>query len=139
MSWTWQGRQLTTAEKDKKLSFTYDSEGIRTSGAIWRELLDVSTKVYNFEVEDFHTYYVTSLSILVHNSCPQTVKEFLSSQKNARQVLSFLKDRGFKVVSQNGSHIKLVKGGKSVIVPNHGGKDIAIGTLRSILKQAGLL
>ena len=102
-------------------------------------ILEAPVNVYNFEVEDFHTYYVTSLSILVHNSCQQTVKEFLSSQKNARQVLSFLKDRGFKVVSQNGSHIKLVKGGKSIIVPNHGGKDIAIGTLRSILKQAGLL
>ena len=67
MSWTWQGRQLVKAEKDKKLSFTYDSEGIRTSGAIWRELLDVSTKVYNFEVEDFHTYYVGENSVLVHN------------------------------------------------------------------------
>ena len=26
------------------------------------------TKVYNFEVEDYHTYYVTGLNILVHNS-----------------------------------------------------------------------
>ena len=31
MSWIWQGRQLLKAEKDKKLSFTYDSEGIRLS------------------------------------------------------------------------------------------------------------
>ena len=28
---TWQGRQLVKAEKDKTLTFTYDSEGIRTS------------------------------------------------------------------------------------------------------------
>ena len=34
MSWTWQGRQLVKAEKDKKLSFTYDSEGIRTSKTV---------------------------------------------------------------------------------------------------------
>ena len=34
MSWIWQGRQLTTAEKDKTLSFTYDSEGVRTSKAV---------------------------------------------------------------------------------------------------------
>ena len=66
MSWTWQGRRLTTAEKGgTTLSYTYDSEGIRTSGAIWRELLDASTKVYNFEVEDFHTYYVGENSALV--------------------------------------------------------------------------
>ena len=32
MSWTWQGRQLATAEKDgTTLNYTYDSEGIRTS------------------------------------------------------------------------------------------------------------
>ena len=68
MSWTWHGRQLTTAEKGGTiLSYTYDSEGIRTSGAIWIELLDVPTKVYNFEVEDFHTYYVGENSVLVHN------------------------------------------------------------------------
>lgn len=34
MSWTWQGRQLVKAEKDKKLSFTYDSEGVRTSKTV---------------------------------------------------------------------------------------------------------
>ena len=31
MSWTWQGRQLVTAEKDgTTLNYTHDSEGIRT-------------------------------------------------------------------------------------------------------------
>jgi len=30
MSWTWQGRQLAKAVKDKTVTFTYDSEGIRT-------------------------------------------------------------------------------------------------------------
>ena len=35
MSWTWQGRQLVTAEKDgTTLSYTYDSEGIRTSKTV---------------------------------------------------------------------------------------------------------
>lgn len=38
-------------------------------GAIWLELLVVPTKVYNFEVEDFHTYYVGDNSVLVHNVC----------------------------------------------------------------------
>lgn len=43
------------------------------------------------------------------------------------------------MVSQNGSHIKLTDGLKTTIVPNHGAKDLAIGTLKSIMKQAGLL
>ena len=29
--------------------------------------LKVAVKVYNFEVEDFHTYYVTDIGVLVHN------------------------------------------------------------------------
>ena len=108
----------------------YTYEG--TQGTV----LCVAITVYNFEVEDFHTYYVTGSSILVHNMC---VKEFLKGSKNAKQVMSFLKDQGFKIVSQNGSHVKLVNGSKTVIVPNHGAKDIAVGTLKSIMKQAGLL
>lgn len=31
------------------------------------ELLNIPVTVYNFEVEDFHTYYVGENSILVHN------------------------------------------------------------------------
>ena len=38
-------------------------------GAIWLKRLAVPTKVYNFEVEGFHTYYVGDSAVLVHNSC----------------------------------------------------------------------
>ncbi len=58
----------------------------------------------------------------------------------ARQILTALQKAGFIIVSQKGSHIKLrgVKGGKlqTVIVPNH--KEVAKGTLSSILNQANL-
>ena len=37
--------------------------------AIEHELLESPITVYNFEVEDFHTYHVGSASVLVHNSC----------------------------------------------------------------------
>lgn len=33
------------------------------------ERLDKQVTVYNFEVEDYHTYYVGEAGILVHNSC----------------------------------------------------------------------
>ena len=33
------------------------------------ELLKSPVKVYNFEVEDFHTYYVSNKAVLVHNFC----------------------------------------------------------------------
>jgi hypothetical protein len=40
------------------------------------EELDTPVTVYNFEVEDFHTYYVGNISVLVHNAnCKYTVSD----------------------------------------------------------------
>ncbi|MBR1811010.1 MAG: hypothetical protein IJ766_05085, partial [Clostridia bacterium] len=36
---------------------------------IQHEILENSIKVYNFEVADFHTYFVAETGILVHNDC----------------------------------------------------------------------
>ncbi len=36
---------------------------------VQHEILEEPVKVYNFEVEDFHTYYVGNNSVLVHNTC----------------------------------------------------------------------
>lgn len=36
--------------------------------------LSEPVKVYNFEVEDFHTYYVSEQKVLVHNTCAITAK-----------------------------------------------------------------
>jgi predicted RNA binding protein YcfA (HicA-like mRNA interferase family) len=57
---------------------------------------------------------------------------------NAKEVLKILYRHGFSQVSQKGSHLKLSKDNKQVIVPVHGTKDIPIGTLKSIEKQSGV-
>lgn len=55
----------------------------------------------------------------------------------AREVMAALRRVGFEVVSQRGSHVKLRnEDGRTVIVPDH--REIARGTMRSILRQAGL-
>ena len=36
---------------------------------VQHEILEAPIAVYNFEVEDFHTYYVGEGSVLVHNMC----------------------------------------------------------------------
>ena len=36
---------------------------------VQHEILESPIKVYNFEVEDFHTYFVGESSVLVHNEC----------------------------------------------------------------------
>jgi len=51
-----------------------------------------------------------------------------------------LEAAGFAQVSQSGSHVKFAKstkeGTRTAIVPQH--REVAVGTLRSILRQAGL-
>lgn len=37
--------------------------------AVQHEIFESPVKVYNFEVEDFHTYFVGECSVLVHNTC----------------------------------------------------------------------
>ena len=36
---------------------------------VQHELLENPVKVYNFQVEDYHTYYVAESGVLVHNTC----------------------------------------------------------------------
>ena len=36
---------------------------------VQHELLESPVRVYNFEVEEFHTYFVGDTSVLVHNTC----------------------------------------------------------------------
>lgn len=57
-----------------------------------------------------------------------------------REVKRKLEAAGFTEISQKGSHVKFSKqtdqGLRTAIVPNH--REVKAGTLRSILRQAGL-
>ena len=57
-----------------------------------------------------------------------------------RQVRRKLEKAGFTLVHQRGSHVKFVRKNqdevRTVMVPNH--REIRIGTLRTILRHAGL-
>jgi predicted RNA binding protein YcfA (HicA-like mRNA interferase family) len=55
---------------------------------------------------------------------------------NAREAVAALCGLGFQVARQKGSHIRLTNGQRRVTVPAH--NPIAVGTLRSIIKQAGV-
>lgn len=52
------------------------------------------------------------------------------------EVVNALERRGFTVARQSGSHVRMVKPGKRVTVPLH--RSLTVGTLQSILHQAGL-
>ena len=57
----------------------------------------------------------------------------------SKELISYLKKNGFEIISQNGSHVKMLnpKTNKTVIVPYHS-KDLKKGMEQALLKQAGL-
>jgi predicted RNA binding protein YcfA (HicA-like mRNA interferase family) len=56
---------------------------------------------------------------------------------SSQEIIQVLIRNGFVFVSQRGSHQKYRKDNRTVIVPAPR-KEIPIGTLRSIIRQAGL-
>ncbi|WP_421980048.1 type II toxin-antitoxin system HicA family toxin [Roseibium sp.] len=59
-------------------------------------------------------------------------------ETNSRKIIKKLETDGFELVKVVGSHHKFRKGARIVTVP-HPKKDLPIGTVRSIYKQAGWL
>ena len=57
----------------------------------------------------------------------------------SKEIIKFLKKKGFLEIGQSGSHIKMFnpETGKAVVVPYHS-KDLKKGMEQAILKQAGL-
>lgn len=64
----------------------------------------------------------------------------MSRLYSGQKIIKALRRAGFYIVSTKGSHVKLrgIRFGKlrTVIVPRH--KEVAFGTLQSILKQAAM-
>ena len=56
----------------------------------------------------------------------------------ARHIRKLLHKEGWKIVKIEGSHYKLEKNGRRLIVPDHGNKALGIGLVNKIFKQAGI-
>lgn len=54
-----------------------------------------------------------------------------------RQIIKVLESKGFNFIRQKGSHRLYRKGSLRVTIPFHN-KDLKPGTLKSILRQAGI-
>jgi len=68
---------------------------------VQHEILESPVTVYNFEVEDFHTYYVGDTNVLVHNMCkPKNIYNSIKDAPNYNA--NFIKAKnGLKKVSVN--------------------------------------
>lgn len=59
-------------------------------------------------------------------------------ERDSRKLIKLLEQDGFERVGAKGSHAKYRKGDRTVIIP-HPKKDLPLGTVRSIYRQAGWL
>jgi predicted RNA binding protein YcfA (HicA-like mRNA interferase family) len=57
---------------------------------------------------------------------------------SGKRLANILKKKGWVLVDVNGSHFKYHKNNQAVIIPIHGNKDLRIGTLKALMKQANL-
>ena len=84
---------------------------------VQHEILENPVAVYNFEVEDFHTYYVgNNGGVLVHNSCNHNSawnKERRNYWKNQSKVVELDVDYGSFVATDK--NIKRMASGKAPI------------------------
>jgi hypothetical protein len=100
---------------------------------VQHELLESSVKVYNFQVEDYHTYYVAESGVLVHNLCDGKLTGY--TRHGLRQaatrngvgvkpsaILDTVRNP-VKVVAQSGGRLKYTSE-KAVVVVNKIGKII---------------
>ena len=114
--------------EELKIGFTLllsDGTPVRIE-AIEKEFLSVPETTYNFEVADFHTYYVSDSKVLVHNDCAararrKAVKEAWKQERelvaktgqgtrnwSGKQRMELLKNG--KVKGFEGHHINSVNG-----------------------------
>lgn len=65
---------------------------------VQHEIIDESVIVYNFSVEDYHTYYVSS-GVLVHNTCPNPngKKGSAAHQNKVNEIGTDLQAKGYNV------------------------------------------
>ncbi|WP_288445688.1 hypothetical protein [uncultured Chryseobacterium sp.] len=102
-------------------------------------MLDEKVKVYNFEVEDNHNYYVSEKGILVHNNCDIIWKGFSKGELN----IHFLKHGAeFGEITQSqylklaksfagetGEHIQQQAVGKFLVKFNSNTQEILVGRM----------
>ena len=59
---------------------------------VQHEILESAIKVYNFEIEEFHTYFVGENGVFVHNGCKDEIaKEPHGNSKDSKKLSMVMK------------------------------------------------
>jgi RHS repeat-associated protein len=124
--WT-QAVQLRAGDK-----FLLQSDEIVIVEWVQREILESPVKVYNFEVEDWHTYFVGESAALVHNECtvinsgtskapnrsnPNSIYEQLNPDGSVR-IRAFYDNTGNRFSRQDFNHAHFNKSTQQYIQPH---------------------
>ncbi|AEC21672.1 hypothetical protein PT7_3132 [Pusillimonas sp. T7-7] len=57
---------------------------------------------------------------------------------NGKDIIKKLTENGWKILRQEGSHVRMGKADARTTVPVHGSRDVKIGTLANIQRQTGV-
>ncbi|NLW27593.1 polymorphic toxin-type HINT domain-containing protein, partial [Acetivibrio saccincola] len=96
--------------------YLYSGEGKEVK-EVRLEYLDTPIKVYNFEVEDWHTYFVSEQDVFVHNECSELPKQKVVKEGGVTIEHYYPNDHGNPVhlhVKGGGSNTKIGPQGKSL-------------------------
>ena len=66
------------------------------------EYVDIPETTYNFEVKDFHTYYVSHSNVLVHNVCEKAAMRAAKRSENISINEKPIEVKNIKMVGENG-------------------------------------
>ena len=94
---------------------------------VQHEILETPVKVYNFEVQDFHTYFVGEHSVLVHNTCGRILpyNGTRTSVSNALDMAERYLGPGYKEISNgrfvSADNLRQVRMGVNDILGKHAG------------------
>ena len=74
---------------------------IVTISSVKKSFLDAPVKVYNFTVDDWHTYYAGELEVLTHNlNCNDTAQKVISTERQGKILREFPSQYLNKTINQ---------------------------------------
>ena len=88
-------------------------------------------KVYNLEIEEWHTYYVSSQNVLVHNICSEYVPNNLKWRAPGTHMWTWAKNSNYKLSFGKGTDIgkMFVSDAKGEIIGEiHSSQQVKLGT-----------
>ena len=87
-----------------KYAIIYNKQSCVIIEGIKVEKLKKPETTYNFEVADYHTYYVSESQVLVHNLCERDLNEYSKQIRNNKDIHLKSKDDALELINRKFSN-----------------------------------